>query len=379
MPVAWQLLSAARINAVVQNFGVDPRLMPQQLTFLNRTPIVPAADGEIMARVTGYPTIADIIADDQQAVTYQNTKIQYDTTTIPNIKHGAPMTQAMLAELTAIEANGGGLPAGSMFAQYESMVLANLVLGVRQRMEALLVAMACDGLTYDRLGIKLTGVTWGMPSDLKVTTGTAWDNAGSATPVADMLAVKLIGSVRYGINYDRVTMSTQAFRYMVATTEFQNKARQYLAPNVSYTNLNIADLPAQKMIAQNVLGMAIELYDARYFQQAADGTLSSTPFLPITKVILSSTASDGNAMVQDFANGVVVESQVASLLGGSLSGLGGPQRGPVGYATADEGLNPPQITYWAVARGFPRKKLFQANAVLTVGTFSDAISATVPF
>ena len=130
-----------------------------------------------------------------------------------------------------------------------------------------------------------------------------------------MLAVKLIGSVRYGINYDRVTMSTQAFRYMVATTEFQNKARQYLAPNVSHTNLNIADLPAQKMIAQNVLGMAIELYDARYFQQAADGTLSSTPFLPITKVILSSTASDGNAMVQDFANGVVVESQVASLLG----------------------------------------------------------------
>ena len=133
------------------------------------------------------------------------------------------------------------------------------------------------------------------------------------------------------------------------------------------------------MIAQNVLGMAIELYDARYFQQAADGSMSSAPFLPITKVILSSTASDNNAMVQDFANGVVVESQVASLLGGSLSGLGGPQRGPVGYATADEALNPPQITYWAVARGFPRKKLFQANACLTVGTFSDSISATVPF
>jgi len=41
------------------------RLLPADLKFLARTPIIPAEDSEIMGRFTGYVTIADIIADDQ--------------------------------------------------------------------------------------------------------------------------------------------------------------------------------------------------------------------------------------------------------------------------------------------------------------------------
>jgi hypothetical protein len=85
-----------------------------------------------------------------------------------------------------------------------------------------------------------------MYSDLKVTVGVTWDTAATATPVADMFAVKLIGKARYGVNYNRVTMSTTAFRYMIATTEFQNKARHDLAPNVSYANLTLTDLEGQR-------------------------------------------------------------------------------------------------------------------------------------
>jgi len=66
---------------------------------------------------------------------------------------------------------------------------------------------------------------------------------------------------------------------MIATTEFQNKARMYLAPNVSFVNLPQSDLTGMTNLAQNVLGMTIELYDSRAWTQAADGTLSSTPYL----------------------------------------------------------------------------------------------------
>jgi hypothetical protein len=267
-----------------------------------------------------------------------------------------------------------------LFSDYENRMIDGLLLGVRQRMEALLVAMACDGLSYNRLGIVMTNVTWGMPADLKVTPGTTWDTAGSATPVADIWAVRRTARVRYGQEYNRITMSTQAFMYMIATTEFQNKARVFLAPNVSYTNLTLADLTAQQNIAGNILGLTIELYDARYWTQNPDGTLSGTPFLPITKVVLSNTADDNDPTAADFANGVTTESIVSGLAPSEMvGGMGGPTRGPISYATVPSDMNPPQITYWAVARGFPRKQRIQSTAVLTVGTFTDTIAVGPPY
>jgi hypothetical protein len=63
-----------------------------------------------------------------------------------------------------------------------------------------------------------------------------------------------------------------------------------------------------------------------------------------------------------------------------FGGLGGAQYGPIAYATpADANLNPPGVVYWGVARGFPRKHLLQASAVLTVGTYSDLIAVGEPF
>lgn len=379
MPQAWQLLQAARLTRIMQSLQ-DVRQLPQQLRFLARTPVVPAADAEIMARFTGYVTIADLVADDQRAVTYQNSKLSFETTNIPNIKHGAALTQAMLNQLQSLM-SGSALPSDmGVFSGYENRTIDGLLLGVRQRMEALIIAMQLDSLTYDRLGIKITGATWGMPADLKVTPGVTWDTAGSATPVADIWSVRRTARVRYGQEYNRITMSTQAFMYMIATTEYQNKARTFLAPNVSFTNLNAADLTFQQNLAQNVLGMQIELYDARSWSQGPDSTLISAPLLPITKVILSSTADDNDPTAFDFANAVTTESIVNSLAPSDMIGsIGGPTAGPISYATVPNDLNPPQITYWGVARGFPRKHRLQSTAVLTVGSFSDTIAAGAPF
>lgn len=379
MPQAWQLLQAARLTRIMQSLQ-DVRQLPQQLRFLARTPVVPAVDAEIMARFTGYVTIADLVADDQRAVTYQNSKLSFETTNIPNIKHGAALTQAMLNQLQSLM-SGSALPSDmGVFSGYENRTIDGLLLGVRQRMEALIIAMALDSFTYDRLGIKITGATWGMPSDLKVTPGVTWDTAGSATPVADIWSVRRTARVRYGQEYNRITMSTQAFMYMIATTEYQNKARTFLAPNVSFTNLNAADLTFQQNLAANVLGMQIELYDARSWSQGPDGTLISAPLLPITKVILSSTDDDGDPTAFDFANAVTTESIVNALAPSDMIGsIGGPTAGPISYATVPNDLNPPQITYWGVARGFPRKHRLQSTAVLTVGSFSDTIAAGAPF
>lgn len=379
MPQAWQLLQAARLTRIIQSLQ-DVRQLPQPLKFLGRTPVVPAADAEIMARFTGYVTIADLVADDQRAVTYQNSKLSYETTNIPNIKHGAPLTQAMLNQLQSLM-SGNALPTDmGLFSSYENRTIMGLLAGVELRMEALIIAMMLDSLTYDRLGIKISGATWGMPSDLKVTPGTTWDTAGSATPVNDLWSVRRTARVRYGQEYNRLSLSTQAFMYMIATTEYQNKARTFLAPNVSFSNLNAADLTFQQNLAANVLGMEVELYDARAWSQGPDGSLVSSPLLPINKVILSSAADDGDPTAFDFANAVTTESIVAGLAPSEMIGsVGGPTAGPIAYATVPNDLNPPQLTYWAVARGFPRKYRPQASAVLTVGSFADTIPVGPPF
>jgi hypothetical protein len=379
MPSQLELLGAARFAGVLQGL-YDPRLLPQRPLWVGgRVPIVPATDEEIYARYIGVPVIADIIADDAKAAVYSVGKWNFETTRIPNLKFGIPINQATLNQLDRL-VNGYAPPDDmGIFTQWQNTQTANVKSGVLMRMEVLTVAMLLDNLSYNRLGVNMSGVTFGMPADLKVTTSVAWDTAGSATPVNDILGVKLVASVRYGVNLNRVTMSTTAFRYMIATTEFQNKARQYLAPNVSYTNLALSNLPQQQTIAGNVLGMTIELDDRRVWQQDSQGVNISIPILPVTSVILSSTDADGNAMAWDFANAVVSESMVGA--GGTVIGaIPNRVRGPIAYATlADPALNPPGLVTWGVGRGMPRRKMQPCSAALTVGTFSDTVSTALPF
>lgn len=382
MTIALDAL-AERISGLMQGI-MDPRSLPhlpQELVWSQRVREQPAEEGDIMARFIGYIQIADMIADDQKAATYSFGKFQFESTNIPNLKVGGNMTQSLINQLLAIESrggvqNGGGI-AGLSVNDHLMRLLLNLRIGVAWRKESLIIGMLTDQYSYDRLGIKITSGTWGMPTDLKLTLATPWTDAANATPVNDLLTIALTARVRYGIVYNRVTMSTPAFRLMIATAEFQAKARQFLAPNVSYVNLTLADLPMQRSIAQTVLGMDIEFYDARFTSQAADGAVTQTPLWGLNKVVLSNSQNDNNVMAMDFANGVVTESVVSSIIGGPVQG--GPQLGPIAYPTADGDLNPPQITAWAVQRGFPRKHLLQATACLSVGTVTDTISTAAPF
>lgn len=394
MPEQLNYLGAARISRLINGLQ-DPRLLPQQLVWSQRVGATDAMDEEITARFTGTAKMADLIADDAKAVTYSMGRFTYEATKIPNIKVGVAMNQAALnkmADLAAYYPGGiGTAPASDRnlvsFTNWEQRAIETVNLGVQQRVEQLNIAMLCDGVgfTYDRLGIKLTGVTWGMYSDLKATASVAWDTSATATPVNDILALKLIGKVRYGIDYDRVTMSTQAFRYMIATVEFQAKAKTYvpaqLAGSAYSSYLNLQNLDQQQAFAANVLGMKIELYDARAWQQASDGTDAQVALWPITNVVLTDSREDGRRTSYDFGNGIPTESIVANAAGNTAI-IGGtvPQGfGPIAYATpADVTLNAPGIVYWGVRRGFPRKFRQQSSAVISVGAFSDTIPTTLP-
>lgn len=388
MTPGYEYLSVLRLGRIIEALE-DKRLLPQELLFVNRTPITPAMDNEIIARNINRIQIADVISDDSRAVTYAAGKLQLETTVVPNIKHGKHLSQENLNQLAMLNAASARPDTSDMgnneiYGNFLVSMIDDLRVGVYQRVEQLLIAMHLDSIAYDRLGMKISG-TWGIPSDLKVTPSVPWTDPVNATPVNDIWNLKRTASVRYGAMFDRATMSTQAFLYMIATAEFQAKARTTLPLFINYTNIPAANTEFQKNIATSILGLKeLELYDARYWSVDSAGQQTSSPYLPTNKVILANTANDNNAAVQDFANGITTESTLSGLLPntgtGVIGGFGAGRRGPVPYASIPPDLNPPQLRLWCVMRGFPRRFRLQASAVLTVGSFVDtAIPVGEPY
>lgn len=381
---SFQPLSAQRLTAFMPALQ-DVRDLPQALWFSSIHPVVNASDAEIIARYIGVAQIADIITDDAQANIYSWGRFQTETNNLPNLKVGMNLTQAQINLLTTLMMQGGAVVApGSPMANF----LGNLAmlgdLGVRQRIESLLIAAYLDDFSYDRFGVKLTGVKWGTPAQLKATPSTPWTTAGSATPVSDILNMQQIGLQQFGRMYDRAIMSTSAFQYLINTTDFINRARvaYSINPTISATTLSLDNIQSWIDRAIPILGLRqIKLYDARYRTQDTTGAVTSVRFLPANKVILSSIDNDNMPQVLDFANAVVTESIVANLVPTQMVGMLPPGTyGPVSYATpTNVNLNPPGITVWAAARGWTRKWDQAMNAVLTVGSFSDTISTAVPF
>jgi Phage major capsid protein E len=386
MVPGYEYLSVLRITRIMQALS-DVRDLPQELKFVNRTEFVPALENEIIGRWINRVQIADLVADDQKALTYSAGKLQIENTVVPNLKHGRLLTQENLNLLAQINANPGlntqGMGDNEVVGNILPSIVEDLWLGLYQRAEALLVAMHLDSFQYNRFGIQVNG-SWGIPSDLKVTLATPWTDPVNGTPVNDIWTLKRNATVRYGRTFNRVWMSTSAFIFMISTAEFQAKARTTLPLFINYTNIPQGNLDFQRNIAQNILGLdELILYDARFWSQDEAGTQTSAPYLPINKVILDSTMNDNNPAVQDWANGVVTESLVSGLLPNTGAGIIGNfqpgMRGPVAYTSVPADMNPPNVTVFGVMRGFPRRFMLQASAVLTVGQFTDQIPVTEPF
>lgn len=353
-------LDFARINLVVRTMA-DQLDMTQSLQFLDRTPIVEADDSDIVTRFRGVVQAADIIADDQSAAVYSAGSFETVTNRIPNLKIGRAISQEMLNRLNRMANNLIMVGDEQYFRNWEQRIAEDVVHGIRQRMNALIIAMHCDSPTYDRYGIKLSGASWGTPAQLKPTVSTTWDNT-SATPVSDLEAIiNNVGPSTFGKIYDRVTMTRKCFNYVVNTTEFRNRLSGEIRYSYGANEVTKQTGRLQGFLAE-ILGVTIELYDSILNEQSNDGTIKNSRALANNKVILSSTANDGNGSSMDFANGIVTESIV-----GALTGEQGftPSFGPISYYKGE--MNPPTVVCWGVSRGFPRKHDVTATACLTVG------------
>jgi hypothetical protein len=171
---------------------------------------------------------------------------------------------------------------------------------------------------------------------------------------------------RQGERYDRVTMSTRAFTYVTQSAEFQNRIKGVLRYAFGTQQINTGDTGQMRQLLSDILNATIELVDTTFWERSNNGAKTRARVLPYNKVILSSTGDDNNRSTMDFANGIVTESVVGTMLG--EEGFNGEAFGPIAYYTGNTSLNPPNITVWGVQRGFPRKHRETATAVLTVGS-----------
>lgn len=381
MPAGLEQLSVERLGKVIDALQ-DVRDKPQDLVFYNRIASVPAEDDEIMGRFVGRAQIADILADDGVAGTYSLGKIQTYVNEPANLKVGTAMTQSQINRISAVRASNPAL--------VDMMITRNtdaLRLGVLQRIETILIGMTLDTFNYNRLGTVISGATWGMPSDLKFNVSLAWAaNPTTATPIDDILFALRYARIRYGAVYNRIDMSTAAMNVMFKTTDFQNRAKFFLS-NASLSipgNLSLNDTEAQKSMAGKILGVQINQIDSRYWSKSMAGVDGSSAFWPLNMLNFSNTADDNKPEVQDWADGETTESRLGTLAGASnipgstIGSFESARRGVTTYATL-EGLNPPKVSQWAVARGWARKHILQANATMNIGTITDDIPVSEPF
>lgn len=364
-----RFLDSVKLQALVQTMA-DQLEMRQPHIFIERTEFVNADDAEIIAKYKGSVVAADVIADDQEALTYEGGSYEFTTNQIPNIKHGRRINQNMINRLMRLSRNLVLKGDETFFSQWETRTAEELVKGIRDRVNALICAMQIDATSYDRLGIKLSGVGWGMPSNLKVTPAVGWDDATNSTPITDLqVMITQTGPDNYGEIFNRVTLSSRAFRYLTASVEFQNRVRGELRFNFGTGQINVNDVGHMQQLLSNILNCTVEVYDGTYWERdSKTGAKVRRKVLDNNKVLLSNTQDDNNSDAMDFANGIVTESVVGTLVG--EEGFDGEAFGPIAYWTHNPGLNPPSLIGWAVLRGFPRKHRETATAVLTVGSGS---------
>ncbi len=368
----WRFLSNTKISALVQTLA-DQLDKGDKLLFLNRTDVVNSDDEEIIGKWKQTNFAADIIPEGQEAVTNESGSFELTTNVIAKIKHGALVTENIIRRLDRLNKDLGSNQDIADLTNWELNMASSLVEGCRQRVNDLICGMQRDKYEYNRFGVKLgtstQPVVWGMPADLKVTTGVDWSDAVNSTPITDLQTIIVdTAPDNYGEQYNRVTMSNRAFKYLVASNEFNNKFSGELRFAFGTGQINKKDTVQMRQFVANLINVEIEIYDETFWTRDNNGAKVRARVLPHNEVILSDSNDDNNRSAMYFANGVVTEATVGALHGyeGFVSG----SYGPIAYYE-DRGLNPPIVEVYAAMRGFPVKVRETCTARLTVGSGSN--------
>jgi hypothetical protein len=384
---ALDYLRELRIDEIMRDM-VDVRTLPGELTFLNRVNRNPAPNSQLIAKWQGRIQIAPMIAVNSKAPVYKAERYTVESNTLGKIKYGTHFSEDEMEEWLDLIQKPIQDPQGILAKDTVRKTVENQLKGIEQQMEFLQVAQQLDGQlgtsAYSRLGYILENVTWGRYSDLKATVSIPWQaNPTTATPVNDILSMKQLRKEKYGRDTNRITMGTSVFRAVINTTEYQNKARQFLAPNVSYVNIPLINSAQNRDILGLVLeGMQLVLSDSRYWNEDDAGNWTTNRFLPNTPtapVILDDSANDKSDTVQDFGIGMPMEGRMGSMgvdSKGMIIGLnGGGANRPMSYAVVPADMDPVGLTIYSVTKCFPRLYQRDSNAVLYVGPVTDTYAA----
>lgn len=375
-----RFLSSAHIQIILEK-AESYLARTKPLTFLDRLQLVNATDFDIMGRFVGRVVAADLIADGQKAMVHEADRLELVTNALCNIKIGKNLNQAQINSIEALSAGIGRATEEDAWFNWQQSLGENLLQGVRDRMNAMACGMMLDDFDYNRFGLKLTDLSWGMPSALKQTPSVLWSLDGGTTPntangdpIADVYALDEADRLTYGLGpFDRMTMSTAAFNIMVSLTKFANRAWQVFGASFNLTpaNLKTNSQSDNMEIARKIFMKDIVIDDKMITEIKNDGSPNTYRVLPANKILLDRKSNSKSEW--DFGNAVVTESIVSKLMGGaSILGANpklniGGAYGPLGFFTSQtHDMNPPGINGWAVARGFPRKHVPEASAVLTV-------------
>jgi len=369
-----KFLSQPYLQAILETLTNQQRL-ERRLTFLARTPITPVNnDRELIGDFIGEILAADLITDDQEAIVNDVGKFESYQNNITNIKHGLLFGQKQLNQLNEYKSQGGE---GARFAaQWLTRRQGDLLLGIRSRLEALIVSAYLDNTIYDRYGVLISG-TWGTPSDLKYVPPAPWNEKADATPIADLqFMINEVGEDLGALYVDDtvVTMSRKAFGHMVNSDEFQKRAK--ITPSSDFVfNFNVDGAlpnPNDRRIqglAEAICQCKFEFYETKITEKRDDGSIGKKRNLPHNNIILSGPSVWNNRQVLDLGSGILTESLVNELVGSNVvGGLPNNARGPLTWAApTTANLNPPGITMWGAMRAFPRKFDKNATGMLDIG------------
>lgn len=368
MPQGYDLLAVTRVSRIMQTLAEE--LEPAgSLRFLGRVPVVPADEAEVMGTFESRVVSADIVADDQAATIRQGGRIVLTTAAIPNIKQGSLVTQSIINQLKRIN-RGAGVPGDrGLFSNYLRRELDSKLAAIRVMQNRMIAGMMLDNFTYKKNGIVYTNVSWGMPASLKFVPSVPWIEANLATmkPIDDIMLYVQTATDDHGEAYNRITMPRSLFRVISRSENFRQHAATFTVSAQNAATFPQVTNRQREEIFATITGLTVEFEDATFKDENNDGTTATNRYQPANQAYLSNSNDDNSDDVFDFAHTTVNETEVGVVPGTQVLGGGftAPQMGPVAYATIRGDLNPPNLTLWAVERGFPRKHRATATARIT--------------
>ncbi|MGV3617918.1 MAG: hypothetical protein ACO1SV_21545 [Fimbriimonas sp.] len=331
-----------------------------------RFPDVDATPEEIIARDSNIAIAANLIVNDAPSPTRDLEPISMTGHKVANLKDGIPMKQSDMEMIQRLQAMN--LPSdraslsGIMATRWDLLRRGNLNLR-----GFLCAATMLDELNWDRLGIKLSGLNFGLNPGLKVTPQVLWTDTANADPVRDIIDTVEDFATTYDLVVDRATISTYGLNLIKNTDKFKDQMKAAMGVGFALATNGNAQAALQKNVYLGVLGsltgIAWEIDDNQItFRNPAGGT-TTTRYVPQNKLILSASSADGDSSWYNFGNCVVDESTSRGVKGTDPAGS---RRGPYPYIGSPNGdENPPGFTQWLVSKGMARRMIRNTNGVLT--------------